>query len=126
MARGRHPGPVLTFVKGGKTMEPPDNMPEFAVELWRKITAQLPKDHFRESDLPLLRSYCWSAWQADEAQKVLMRDGIEAAAWSFTLHRNAINDMTRLATKLRLCPSSESGPNRPVFGRCRCPRMIAA
>jgi hypothetical protein len=30
----------------------PPNMPPYAVELWQRITKELPGDHFRESDLP--------------------------------------------------------------------------
>lgn len=107
--RGRKSTAELSIVQGDFGRKPPPeppNMPPFAVDLWKRIVKELPTEHFRESDLPLLKSYCWAAWQADASQRMLLSDGINADKAMFALHQSAIRDMAQIATKLRLCPST--------------------
>jgi len=83
----------------------PPNMPPYAVELWQRITKELPGSfqRIRPSLAAILLMGCLAGGRC--AKGFADRRHQRCKAF-FELYRNAINDMTRIATKLRLCPST--------------------
>lgn len=105
--RGRRSTQSLTVVPLGRKPppEPPPELPDYAKRVWRDALASLPPDALRPGDLPLLESYAISADIARQARDWLIK------GFSPDTHgvlRDAINDMTRLARALRLCPSTRT------------------
>lgn len=87
----------------------PKGMPTRARQLWTDIVATLPADYFTASDLPLLRQYCIASHLAEEAEEAISKDGavMENRPHPMLKVLDAQTaSMARLATKLRLCPSS--------------------
>jgi P27 family predicted phage terminase small subunit len=92
----------------------PTWLPTDAKRTWKKIVNSNPPDWFRDSDLPLLESYCLSYSQMRDAHTVLETEGIYTsnAAGSVIAHpaMKIISDcqsrLSMLATKMRLCQNA--------------------
>jgi len=104
---------------------PSDLSPE-AGRVWREITKTTQPEHFRPSDVPLLKSYCEACAMADRAAAELARTGpvIEgkASPW-LVVQEKSVRAQTALSLRLRLCPSARTDPKSA--GRERLPAGAA-
>ena len=90
-----------------------------ARNMWKQIVNANPPDWFRNSDLPLLESYCLSYTQMRDAAATLEAEGAYThnAAGTQILHPayKIIHDcqsrMTSMAVKLRICPNARHSDN---------------
>jgi phage terminase small subunit len=91
----------------------PAGLSDPARAVWVQAVAAVPPEHFRVSDVPLLRSYCESTAMADQASAALARDGFvvdgKASPW-LVVQEKAIRAQATLALRLRLCPSARTDP----------------
>lgn len=92
----------------------PDGMSADGAALWRDIVTTHPAGNFQAGDVPLLRSYCEEYARRNRAEQHLFDEGevIETATgamkrnpWHEVLV-NSNNQLSQLATKLRLCVNS--------------------
>jgi phage terminase small subunit len=94
-------------------LAPPGDLSDAAKRVWLGIVSTTEPDHFRPSDIPLMKSYCVSSAIADEAAAALAMDGTiikgKASPWTkvFEVMTRAQNT---LSVRLRLCPSSRMDP----------------
>ena len=90
-----------------------------ARKMWKQIVESQSPDWFRNSDLPLLESYCLSYSQMRDASTTLEEEGqyTHNAAGTKILHPayKIIHDcqsrMTSMAVKLRICPNARHSDN---------------
>lgn len=92
----------------------PEGMSADGAALWRDIVTTHPAGNFQAGDVPLLRSYCEEYARRNRAEQHLFDEGevIETATgamkrnpWHEVLV-NSNNQLSQLATKLRLCVNS--------------------
>ena len=117
------------FANELKRPRAPSWLPKYGKRVWREITKAQPVDWFRDSDLPLLESYCLQYSQMRECQDALEVEGLVIDTEygpkenpHCKILSNAATKMNMLATKLRICPNARhSGnvagnakPNKPV------------
>ncbi len=82
--------------------------------MWRRIVDELPADHFKAGDLPLLRDYCEAYDRSTQAETEIKRHGLTVLNGKGALKANpavaiktaAAHTMKALAVALRLCASS--------------------
>jgi phage terminase small subunit len=123
-------GPKPVIQKKGfseKRPGPRQGMTLRAQRIWREVVASLPPTHFRPGDYPLLRGYCEAeALHFEACQKIaeegavvtrkkreIREDGTvietelasKANPW-VAIQTAKANEMSMLATKLRLCVNS--------------------
>jgi P27 family predicted phage terminase small subunit len=115
-ARGRKSQADLAVVAVDKAQrpEPWPTLSTLEAEHWRGIVKSLPADWFRPADLPLLAAYCKAAAQLDDAYARLATEpaietnaaGTRVPNPNYRIVDATSSQLARLATKLRLCPSS--------------------
>ena len=94
-------------------------LPKNAKKIWRQIVNANPPDWFRDSDLPLLESYCLSYSQMRDAVATVETEGsyVNNAAGSLIAHpglkiiHDSTSRMTTMAVKLRICPNARHSDN---------------
>lgn len=100
----------------------PDDLGEAQRAVWRLIVRSASAGHFRESDVPLLRSFCQSTVLADRAAVELQGGPVTAqgkvSPWLAVLEK-AHRSQAVLAVRLRLCPSSRADPKTVARGDTR-------
>lgn len=93
---------------------PVPGMNRRARELWKRIVASLPAEHFRPGDLPLLRAYCEADALHAKAAREIGKDGgviktgtgsLKASPW-IAVQTAQAHTMSTLATKLRLATNA--------------------
>lgn len=114
--RGRKSAAALAVkpvTRAKKHVAPPEGMPEAGASLWRAIVEELPPEHFRFGDLPLLENYVRAVLLADEAQTQIDADGLVVGTRlgpkpnpALAIRDQAVKQQAALAAKLRLCVSS--------------------
>lgn len=104
---------VKPIARASKHVEPPGDLPEAGAALWRQIVQELPPEHFRFGDLPLLENFCRAVLLADEAQTQIDADGLVVDTRlgpkpnpALAIRDQAVKQQAALAAKLRLCVSS--------------------
>ena len=97
----------------------PSRLSKVGKKLWRDIVNSLPVDWFKDSDLPLLESYCLLYSQVRECEQALETESlvitdvngmVRPNPWHKILMDNTVK-MATLATKLRLCPNARHSGN---------------
>jgi phage terminase small subunit len=100
----------------------PGDLSPDAAQVWREITKTTQPEHFRPSDVPLLKSYCEACAMADRAAAELAENGAvidgKASPW-LTVQEKSVRAQTSLSLRLRLCPSARTDPKSA--GRERVP-----
>lgn len=110
--RGRRSAASQTVAKPVPIRErpaAPERLPEAARGLWDAIVGELPADHLRASDLPLLESYVRCLANVEECDAFLSAEGLlcDGKRHPAVGIRDAeLKSARALAEKLRLCPSS--------------------
>jgi hypothetical protein len=83
-------------------------------------------EHFRASDMPLLRSFCESTALADQSAAALAQDGPiiggRASPW-LVVQEKSIRAQAALALRLRLCPSARLDPKTVARQRTNTPSI---
>lgn len=99
---------VVIDVAKTKLSAPKDLSPA-ALRIWESIVSSTAPEHFRASDVPLLKTYCEASALADRASATLAEEGPitdgKVSPWLKVSESSARSQAT-LAVRLRLCPSS--------------------
>lgn len=101
----------------------PSDLPAAAAKVWRGLTASTPPDHFRASDVPVLRTYCVTAAMLAEAEAELAKGAVvdgKVSPW-VNVHERLSRTLATLALRLRLCPSARQDPK--TTGRQKAPSV---
>jgi len=101
----------------------PSDLPDAAAKVWRGLTASTPTDHFRASDVPVLRTYCVTAALLEEAEAELAKGAVvdgKVSPW-VNVHERLSRTLATLALRLRLCPSARQDPKST--GRQKVPSV---
>lgn len=116
-----------------KPPKPPVGMNSRARKIWKNLVADLPANHFRPADYPLLRAYCEAEslhFEASEKigeqggvieKKAIRTDrttgdtevivtGVKANPW-VAIQTQTAHTMAQLATKLRLATNARVSPD---------------
>jgi hypothetical protein len=114
--RGRKTPTNVTPIDDYRPPEAPASLDKLEAMFWDEIVAGNSKDHFRDSDMPLLEQYCRVA-------KTLIPESL--AESDIAGYDKLVRLTMSLATKLRLCPSTRiraekaklRSPSRPSWER---------
>lgn len=116
----------------GKPPKPPVGMNSRARRIWKNLVADLPANHFRSADYPLLRAYCEAealhfkaseqiateggvikkqavVKDSDTGETLVITTGVKANPW-VAIQTQTAHTMAQLATKLRLCANARVSP----------------
>ena len=113
--RGRQSAASLAIVAPvfSSRPQPWPGLPQEAGRLWNSIVQSLPAGYFRESDYPMLADYCRIVGRVDLCSQKLDEQGLvidsdrgPKESPYVKIHDTANRQMSSLAVKLRLCPSS--------------------
>ena len=101
-------------IKSAERISPPPEISGTAREVWENIVASLPANHFIDSDISLLATYCNAYVNVLVAQEKLKEvewvyldaRGVENRTRWLDILKSQQSTMALLATKLMICPSS--------------------
>ena len=91
----------------------PTDLSAAAAKIWQSIVASTSPEHFRTSDVPLLKTFVEASALADRARAALVEDGPilegKVSPW-LKVQEASVRSQATLAVRLRLCPSSRIDP----------------
>jgi len=98
----------------GERISPPKEITNLALEVWNSIVNTLPSNHFVDSDISMLHTYCEAYVNVLTAQERLKTvewvyvdvKGVEQKSRWLDILKSQQSAMALLATKLMICPSS--------------------
>jgi phage terminase small subunit len=91
---------------------PPSCLSEPERKLFVSIAGSCDRDHFRQTDLPLLSRYCEAAVLAEQAALELRNGAVvggKPSPWIF-VQEKCVRAMVSLSMRLRLSPQSRLDP----------------
>ncbi len=114
MSRGRKSEAELTKLRrltaGTEKFAAPAALGNWGEQMWWEILSDLPDDHFRRRDMPLLEAFCLQYQRMKDAQQIIAQEGMTVTSDrgnvtvhpAVTIERQAVAEMQKLAIRLQL------------------------